>query len=59
MAPLIERNASTDTFCLLLVNNFYSRAGAALAGWDAREANWLTALSRIGAPRPYHQRLSI
>jgi hypothetical protein len=23
MAPLIERNASPDTCCLLLVNNFY------------------------------------
>ena len=24
MAPLIERNASLDTCCLLFVNNFYS-----------------------------------
>jgi hypothetical protein len=26
MAPLIERNASPDTFCLFYVNKFYSRA---------------------------------
>ena len=29
MAPLIERNASVDTCCLLFVNNFNSRVGTA------------------------------